>query len=85
VTTYADGVRRVHVRSHRNLEKMLVDAGLSEEAAAADVARSIRGASSYSPAPTPDAGAALILSSGARSNDATAVTSRMAVRGWPDD
>ena len=37
VTTYRDGVARVHVASHRNLKRMLVDAGLDEPAAAADV------------------------------------------------
>ena len=37
VTTYADGVKRVHIASHRDLERMLVDAGLDPQAAAADV------------------------------------------------
>jgi hypothetical protein len=37
VTSYRDGVRRVHVVSHRNLKKMLVDAGLDDAAADADV------------------------------------------------
>jgi hypothetical protein len=37
VTTYADGVRRVRIASHRDLERMLVDAGLDPEVAAADV------------------------------------------------
>jgi hypothetical protein len=37
VTTYSDGVRRVHVTSHRKLRSMLVEAGLDDEAAAADV------------------------------------------------
>lgn len=37
VTTYRDGVARVHIASHRKLEKMLVDAGLDEPTAAADV------------------------------------------------
>ena len=37
VTTYRDGVRRVHIASHRKLEKMLVEAGLEADVAAADV------------------------------------------------
>src|SRR3954469_21741559 len=37
VTTYEDGVKRVHIGSHRDLERMLVDAGLDPEVAAADV------------------------------------------------
>jgi|1185.fasta_scaffold1369745_2 hypothetical protein len=37
VTSYRDGVPRIHVASHRNLEKMLVEAGLDEDAAEADV------------------------------------------------
>jgi hypothetical protein len=37
VTTYADGVKRVHIASHRDLQRMLVDAGLEPEVAAADV------------------------------------------------
>ena len=37
VTTYRDGVRRVHIASHRKLEKRLVAAGLEAEVAAADV------------------------------------------------
>ena len=37
VTTYADGIRRVHVTSHRSLKAMLVQAGLDEASAAADV------------------------------------------------
>jgi hypothetical protein len=37
VTTYDDGVARIHVSSHRNLEQLLVDAGLDEDAARADV------------------------------------------------
>jgi hypothetical protein len=37
VTTYAADVKRVHVASHHNLEKMLVDAGLDEATAKADV------------------------------------------------
>jgi hypothetical protein len=38
VTTHARGVERVHVASHRELRRMLVDAGLDEAAADADVA-----------------------------------------------
>lgn len=37
VTGYRDGVPHIHVASHRNLKKMLVEAGLDEDAAAADV------------------------------------------------
>ena len=37
VTTYRSGVRRVRVASHHNLERMLVDAGLDEASARADV------------------------------------------------
>jgi hypothetical protein len=37
VTTYRDGVRRVQVASHRKLRRMLVEAGLEEDVAAADV------------------------------------------------
>src|SRR6476661_3867487 len=37
VTTYADGVKRAHVASHRDLQRTLVDAGLDAETAAADV------------------------------------------------
>lgn len=37
VTTYENGVKRVHIASHRDLERMLVDAGLTPELAAADV------------------------------------------------
>jgi hypothetical protein len=37
VTTYANGIRRVHVASHRRLQHMLVEAGLDEQTAAADV------------------------------------------------
>jgi hypothetical protein len=37
VTTYADGVKRVQIASHRDLQRMLVDAGLDEATAAADV------------------------------------------------
>jgi hypothetical protein len=37
VTTYADGVRRVRVTSHRRLKSMLVQAGLDDDVAAADV------------------------------------------------
>src|ERR671929_69687 len=38
VTTYENGVKRVHIASHRDLKRMLVDAGLDPEVAAADVA-----------------------------------------------
>jgi hypothetical protein len=38
VVTYENGVRRVHVASHRELEKRLSDAGLDPAAVAADVA-----------------------------------------------
>jgi hypothetical protein len=37
VTTYENGVKRVRIASHRDLERMLVDAGLEPEVAAADV------------------------------------------------
>jgi hypothetical protein len=37
VTTYAAGVERVRIASHHNLEKMLVDAGLDQATARADV------------------------------------------------
>jgi hypothetical protein len=37
VTTYENGIKRVRIASHRDLERMLVDAGLSPEVAAADV------------------------------------------------
>lgn len=37
VTTYADGVPRVIVASHRNLTRLLVDAGLDQPTAEADV------------------------------------------------
>src|SRR4051794_34569329 len=37
VTTYAADVKRVRIASHHNLEKMLVDAGLDEATAKADV------------------------------------------------
>jgi hypothetical protein len=37
VTTYADGVKRVRIASHRDLKRMLVDAGLDPETAATDV------------------------------------------------
>ena len=37
VTTYAAEVKRTRIASHHNLEKMLVDAGLDEAAAKADV------------------------------------------------
>jgi hypothetical protein len=38
IATYEDGVRRVHVASHRELERVLGDAGLDADAIAADVA-----------------------------------------------
>jgi hypothetical protein len=38
VTSYADGVRRVHVASHHELERRLAAAGLDADAIAADVA-----------------------------------------------
>ena len=38
IATYDDGVRRVHVASHRELERMLAYAGLDEDAIPADVA-----------------------------------------------
>ena len=38
VTTYRDGVARVRIASHRNLTRMLMDAGLDKPTAAADVA-----------------------------------------------
>jgi hypothetical protein len=37
VTTYADGVPRINVGSHRDLTRTLVDAGLDRPAAEADV------------------------------------------------
>jgi hypothetical protein len=37
VTTHAAGVRRVRIASHHSLQAMLVDAGLDEATAAADV------------------------------------------------
>jgi hypothetical protein len=37
VTTYGNGVRRVRIASHRDLERMLVDAGLEPEVAEKDV------------------------------------------------
>jgi hypothetical protein len=37
VTTYAAGVERVRIASHHNLERMLVEAGLDEATAKADV------------------------------------------------
>jgi hypothetical protein len=37
VTTYAAGVERVRISSHDNLKKMLLDAGLDEQTARADV------------------------------------------------
>ena len=36
VTTYENGVKRVHIASHRDVKHMLVEAGLDREAAAAD-------------------------------------------------
>jgi hypothetical protein len=38
ITTYENGVRRVHVASHRELSKRLSEAGLGADAVAADVA-----------------------------------------------
>ena len=38
VVTYAGGVRRVHIASHRELERRLTEAGLDPEAVAAEVA-----------------------------------------------
>jgi hypothetical protein len=38
VVTYADGVRRVHIASHHELERRLAEAGLDAGAVAADVA-----------------------------------------------
>jgi hypothetical protein len=38
ITTYRDGVRRLHVASHRELEHVLAGAGLDAGAVAADVA-----------------------------------------------
>ena len=38
VVTYAAGVRRVHIASHRELERRLADAGLDARAVAAEVA-----------------------------------------------
>jgi hypothetical protein len=38
VVTYAGGVRRVHVASHRELERRLTQAGLDADAVAAEVA-----------------------------------------------
>jgi Kef-type K+ transport system membrane component KefB len=38
IVTYENGVRRVHIASHRELEKRLSDAGLDVDAVAADVA-----------------------------------------------
>ena len=35
---YENGVRRVHIASHRELEKLLSHAGLDDDAVAADVA-----------------------------------------------
>jgi hypothetical protein len=38
IATYEGGARRVHVASHHELERMLAEAGLDEDAIAADVA-----------------------------------------------
>jgi hypothetical protein len=38
VVTYAHGVRRVHIASHRELERRLTEAGLDADAVAAEVA-----------------------------------------------
>ena len=38
VTVYADGVSRMHVTSHHELERLLGEAGLSDEAISKDVA-----------------------------------------------
>ena len=38
VATYDSGVKRVHIASHHGLERMLVEVGLDEKTAAADVA-----------------------------------------------
>jgi hypothetical protein len=38
VTTYGAGVRRIRIASHHDLKRMLLDAGLDEATAAADVA-----------------------------------------------
>jgi len=43
VTVYSDGVRRMHVASHHELERLLADAGLGHDAIAADVAALHRG------------------------------------------
>jgi hypothetical protein len=37
VTTYENGVKRVRIASHRDLQRMLVDAGLEPDVAATDV------------------------------------------------
>jgi hypothetical protein len=37
LTTYENGVKRVRIASHRDLKRMLVDAGLEPDVAAADV------------------------------------------------
>jgi hypothetical protein len=37
VTTYENGVKRVRIASHRDLKRMLVDAGLEPDVAEADV------------------------------------------------
>jgi len=38
VTSYHDGVPRIHIAGHRDVKRMLVDAGLDEATADADVA-----------------------------------------------
>jgi hypothetical protein len=38
IATYEDGVRRVHVATHRELERVLADAGVDKDAIATDVA-----------------------------------------------
>jgi hypothetical protein len=38
VTSYHDGVPRIHIASHRDVKRMLVEAGLDEATADADVA-----------------------------------------------
>src|SRR5918912_1017830 len=43
VTSYDDGVKRVHVASHRDVRRLLVDAGLDPDAAADDVEALHRG------------------------------------------
>lgn len=43
VATYDSGVKHLRIASHRDLQRMLVEAGLDEETAAADVAALHRG------------------------------------------